>query len=274
MRYIDLVLQALQYDFMRRALIVGILIALSCAFLGTFLVLRRLSMIGDGLAHVSFAAVALALLLSASPLAVSIPLVVLASFAIMSLGENAAINGDAAIGLVASFSVAAGVIMASMAGGFNVDLMSYLFGSILLITRAEVFATVLLSVTVLTVVVFFFNSLFAVTYDEEFARVMGLSTVQLNYLLGILTSVTIAIGIRVVGTMLISSLIIFPTVTALQLARGFKSSVVMAAIVSVVCVVLGIFASYVFNLPTGATVVMFNAAAFLVAFTVRRLNLS
>lgn len=274
MRYIELVVQAFQYDFMRRALVVGVLIALSCAFLGTFLVLRRLSMIGDGLAHVSFAAVALALLLSASPLVVSIPLVVLASFAIMSLGESGGVNGDAAIGLVASFSVAAGVIIATMARGFNVDLMSYLFGSILLITRAEVWIAVFLSALVLAVVIFFYNSLFAVTYDEEFARVMGLSTTKLNYLIGILTSVTIAIGMRVVGTMLISSLIVFPAVTALQIARGFKSSVIIAAAVSVLCVVLGIFASYVFNLPTGATVVMFNAAVFLVAFTVRRMNLT
>ena len=274
MKYVELMLEAMQYDFMRRALLVGVLIGLSCAFLGTFLVLRRLSMIGDGLAHVSFAAVALALLLSASPLLISIPLVVVASFAIMSLGENSAVNGDAAIGLVASFSVAAGVIIATMARGFNVDLMSYLFGSILLITNTEVLISALLSVAVLAVVVFFFNSLFAVTYDEEFARVMGLKTSQLNYLIGILTAVTIAIGIRVVGTMLISSLIIFPTVTALQVARGFKASVLIAALVSVTCVVLGIFASYVFNLPTGATIVMFNAGAFAVAFVIRRMSLA
>lgn len=270
MRYIELAIEAMQYDFMRRALLVGVLIALSCAFLGIFLVLRRLSMIGDGLAHVSFATVALALLLSASPLLVSIPLVILASFAIMGLSEKAQLHGDAAIGLVASFSVAAGVIMATMAKGFNVDLMSYLFGSILVISRAEVMLSVLLSLVVMAVVIYYFNSLFAITYDEEFAQVMGLNTRQLNYLIGILTSITIAVGIRVVGTMLISSLIVFPTVTALQLAKSFRSSIVIAALVSVLCVVLGIFASFVFNLPTGATIVMFNSAAFAVAFFSRR----
>ena len=272
MAYINLVLEALQYDFIRRALLVGALIALCCAFLGTFLVLRKLSMIGDGLAHVSFATVALALLLSASPLLVSIPLVILASFAILSLSERAELHGDAAIGLVSSFSIAIGVLIASLAQGFNVDLMSYLFGSILVISKTEVTISVVLSGVVLAVVIYFFNSLFAVTYDEEFARVMGLNTRALNYLVAILTSITIALGIRVVGTMLISSLIVFPTVTALQVAKGFKSSILISALVSVTCVVLGVFSSFVFNLPTGATIVLFNGLAFSISFVLRKLS--
>lgn len=274
MGYLDLTLEALQYDFIRRALLVGALIALCCAFLGTFLVLRKLSMIGDGLAHVSFATVALALLLSASPLLISIPLVIVASFAILALSERAELHGDAAIGLVSSFSIAVGVLIASMASGFDVDLMSYLFGSILVISRAEVVISVALSIVVLAVVIYFFNSLFAVTYDEEFAQVMGLNTRFLNYLVAILTSITIALGIRVVGTMLISSLIVFPTVTALQVAKGFKSSILISALVSVTCVVLGVFSSYVFNLPTGATIVLFNALAFAISFVMRKLSMA
>jgi ABC-type Mn2+/Zn2+ transport system permease subunit len=272
--YYDMIVESLQYDFIRRAMLVGLLISLCCAFLGLFLVLRKLSMIGDGLAHVSFATVALALLLSASPLFVSIPLVIIASFAILALSEKAGLHGDAAIGLVASFSIAIGVLIASLAGGFNVDLMSYLFGSILVISRAEVIISVILSFFVLVVVIYYFNSLFAVTYDEDFARVLGLNTRTMNYLVATLTAITIALGIRVVGTMLIASLIVFPTVTALQVSKGFKSSILIATLVSASCVISGVFASYIFNFPTGATIVLLNGVAFIASFMIRRLILT
>ncbi len=240
--------------------------------MGSFLVLRKLSLIGDGLAHVSFATVALALLLEASPLLVSIPLVTVASLIILTLSERTGMHGDAAIGLVSSFSIAAGVLVASLAQGFNVDLMSFLFGSILVISHADVLISAALAAVILGAVVLFYNQLFAVTHDEDFARVLGLNTRLINYMTAMLTAMTIALGIRVVGTMLISSLIVFPTVTALQVAKGFKSTIAVAAVVSVTCVVLGVFASYVYNLPTGAVIVMLNAAAFVLFLGVRKLG--
>jgi len=270
MELISLLQEALSFTFVQRALLVGILIALCCAFLGSFLVLRKLSMIGDGLAHVSFATVALALLLSASPLLVSIPLVTLASFAILSLNERTGMHGDAAIGLVSSFAIASGVLIASLAQGFNVDLMSFLFGSILVIGHTDVVISLVLAALIIGTVLLFFNQLFAVTYDEDFARVSGLNTRLINYLIAMLTAMTIALGIRVVGTMLISSLIVFPTVTALQVGKGFKSTIAIAAVISVLCVVLGVFASYVFNLPTGAVIVLLNAGAFLAVAGLKR----
>jgi len=272
MELFSLLLEALSFTFVQRALVVGTLIALCCAFLGSFLVLRKLSMIGDGLAHVSFATVALALLLSASPLLVSIPLVTLASFAILSLNERTGMHGDAAIGLVSSFSIALGVLIASLAHGFNVDLMSFLFGSILVIGHLDVVISLILAVLIIGTVLLFYNQLFAVTYDEDFARVLGLNTRLINYLMAMLTAMTIALGIRVVGTMLISSLIVFPTVTALQVSKGFKSAIALAAAISVACVVLGVFASYVYNLPTGAVIVLLNAAAFLAVAGLKRLG--
>lgn len=270
MALIDLLVEAISFVFIQRALVVGALIALCCAFLGGFLVLRKLSLIGDGLAHVSFATVALALLLSASPLLVSIPLVTVASLAILTLSEKTGMHGDAAIGLVSSFSIAAGVLVASLAQGFNVDLMSFLFGSILVISHADVLISVALAVVILGAVILFYNQLFAVTYDEDFARVLGLNTQLINYMTAMLTAMTIALGIRVVGTMLISSLIVFPTVTALQVAKGFKSTIAIAAVVSVTCVVLGIFGSYVYNFPTGAVIVLLNAAMFLLSVGIRK----
>lgn len=266
---IDIIISALQYTFMQRALLVGIMIAISSSFLGIFLVLRRYSMIGDGLAHVSFATVAFALLFQQSPLIISIPIVILASFLILKLSEENRIGGDAAIGLVASFSVALGVFVSSLAKGFNVDLFSYLFGSILVIGQNDVIFSIFLSITVIGVILFYYQDLFALTYDEEYAVVMGKKPKKLSRILAVLTSITIVLGIRVVGTMLISSLIIFPTVTALQLNRGFKQTIALAIFISVSAVVLGIFASFALNLPTGSTIVLVNSAFFAITFLIR-----
>jgi zinc transport system permease protein len=268
---IVLIKEALSYNFMQRALIVGIFIALSSALLGIFLVLKKYSMIGDGLAHVSFATVAIALFIGASPLLVSIPVVVLASIFIMQLNEKAGLHGDAAIGLVSSFSVALGVLISSLAGGFNVDLFSYLFGSILAIREFDMYLSVVLAGFVIALVVFFYNDLFAVTHDEEFASVIGIRTKLMNYLIATLASITIVLGIRVVGTLLISSMIIFPTVTALQVSRSFRSTLLISAIVSVAAVVIGVLGSYVLNLPSGASIVMVNAIFFIVFFAVKPL---
>lgn len=269
MTLIDSVQQALQYDFILKALLVGSLIAISASVLGLFLVLKKYSMIGDGLAHVSFATVAIALWLSASPLVVSIPIVILASFFILKLSEKASMHGDAAISLVSSFSIAMAVLIASMAKGFNVDLMSYLFGSILVISNFDVAISAALSLVVIVTVMFFYHDLFAVTFDEEYAQAVGMNTKFYNYLLAVLTSITIALGIRIVGTMLISSLIVFPTVTALQVSKGFRMTILIATVISVVCVVLGVFISFAYNLPTGAVIVLMNAAAFALAFLIK-----
>lgn len=269
---LQLLAESLRYDFIWKALLVGSLIAICCAALGVFLVLRKFSMIGDGLAHVSFATVALALLLNSSPLILSIPLVSLASLLILRLNAKANIHGDAAIGLVSSFSIALGVMISSLAKGFNVDLMSYLFGSILVISNTDVWISVVLSIVVILVVVLLYNSLLSITYDEEYATVTGLNTKALNTVMAILTSVTIVLGIRVVGTMLISSLIVFPAVSALQVAKGFKSTLLIAGILSVCCILVGVLLSYVLNIPTGATIVMLNACCFGVTFGIKQLR--
>lgn len=267
---ISLIGEAIQYDFIQRAILAGSLIAISCSFLGIFLVLNKYSMIGDGLAHVSFATMAIAMVLGKSPLFISIPLVTLSSFLILKLNERADIHGDAAIALISSLSVAVGVLIASVSNGFNVDLFSYLFGSILLIGKTDVILSVILSIVVILVTVLNYNSLFSVTYDEEFSKVNGLNPKKLNYIILILTSITVVLGIRIVGTMLISSLIIFPTVTALQLSKGFKETIFISTIVSVISVIIGTFMSYIFDFPTGASIVIINAIFFMLSFLVSR----
>lgn len=267
---ISLIIESLGYNFIIKALIVGSLIAICCSVLGIFLVLKKYSLIGDGLAHVSFATAAISLLLSASPIILSIPLVILSSFLILKLNEKADIHGDAAIGLVSSFAIAVGVLISSIAKGFNVDLFSYLFGSILSISDADVYISIALSAVVILMVLVNYNTLFAITYDEEFAAASGIKVKKMNYLIAVLTSCTIVIGIRVVGTMLISSLIIFPTVTVLQVSKSFKGSILLSALVSVFCVITGIFVSYVLNLPTGAVIVLLNAFCFAVFYIIKK----
>lgn len=270
METIELIREALSLAFMQRAMIVGTAIALSSALLGIFLVLKKYSMIGDGLAHVSFATVAIALLLGASPLLVSIPIVTIASIFIMQLNEKAGIHGDAAIGLVSSFSVALGVLISSVAGGFNVDLFSYLFGSILAIKETDMYLSIILAGLIISLIILFYHDLFAVTHDEAFASVIGIGTKRMNYLIATLTSITIVLGIRVVGTMLISSMIVFPTVTALQVSKSFKSTIIISAIVSIIAVTTGVIGSYVFNFPSGASIVMINAFLFILFLGMKR----
>jgi len=264
--------EALQYTFIQRALLAGSFIALNCSLLGVFLVLRRFSLIGDGLAHVAFGAIGLGLLLQAHPIYVAAPLVMLASVGILALTEKAKIHGDAAIGLVSALGVATGVMLASIGRGFNVDLFSYLFGSILAISAGEVILSVLLSVVMLVAVALFLHDLFAVTFEEEYAKVLGVKTRRVTYMLTLCTALTVVLGIRVVGTMLVSSLIIFPAATALQLARGFKAALVIAALAAVGSVVLGIFLSFLGNLPTGATIVYVNFVFFAMAFFSARVS--
>ena len=229
-------------------------------------------MIGDGLAHVSFGTIAVALLLGASPLLVSIPVVVIASFLINALNKKAEIHGDAAIGLLSSVSIAIGVMISSLAKGLNMDLNSYLFGSILSISDTDVLISAVLSLAVAGVIMLFYGSLFSVTFDEEFAKVKGLNINFLNSLISVLTSVTIVLGIRVVGTLLISSLIIFPAVSALQISSSFKGTILLSSVISVVSVVLGIFLSFIYDLPTGSAIVILNALFFVILFISRKIR--
>lgn len=256
------IFKLLSYAFVQRALIVGLLIAISSSFLGIFLVLRKYSMIGDGLAHVSFATVALALVLNQSPLIISIPIVSLASLLILKLSEENRIGGDAAIGLIASTSLAIGVFITSVSNGFSVDLSSYLFGSILIIAQSDVYLSLVLTVLIVSLVLVFYQDLFAMTYDLDYAKVSGRKTKRLNQLLSILTAITIVLGIRVVGTMLISSLIIFPTVSALRLSKGFKSTIIWAVIIAIISVMSGILISVTLDFPTGSSIVLINAFLF------------
>jgi zinc transport system permease protein len=263
----------IHYAFLQRALLAGTLIAVLCSVLGVFLVLRRLSLIGDGLSHVTFGSVALALLLGFQSVYTSlaaIPCVLIAAIGILKIAEKARIYGDAAIGIVSSLGIAFGILLASLAGGFNVDLFSYLFGNILSISRAELLVTASLFVVVLLTVTFLYNELFAVTFDEELAETSGVRVKRINAVLVLLTALTVVLAMKVVGIMLISALLILPAVSALQLARGFKTAIFLSACLGVLSVVGGIFVSFFLDFPTGATIIIISFLLFAFSVILRK----
>ncbi len=267
-------IEILSYGFIQRALLAGTLISVLCSVLGVFLVLRRLSLIGDGLAHVTFGSTAIALafkLYSAASLLVSLPVVLLASLGILKLTEKARLSGDAAIGIVSAVGISAGIMLASVGGGYNVDLLSYLFGNILAVSREEVLIAAGLFCLVMLLLGLFFNDLLAITFNEELARVSGVRTKLINAVLVMLTALSVVLAMKLVGIMLISSLLILPAVSALQLARSFRACIALAALAGCSSVVAGIFVSFVTNLPTSATIVMLNLLFFGGACAVRRI---
>lgn len=254
----DTVIEMLSYPFMTRAFIVGSLVALCSALLGVSLVLKRYSMIGDGLSHVGFGAMAIAAAMNAAPLTVAIPVVIVAAILLLRISGNAKIKGDAAIALISTTSLAVGVMVISLTTGMNTDVYNYMFGSILAMSAEDVKLSLVLSVFVLILFIVFYHKIFAITFDETFARATGVKAGVYNTLIAVLTAVTIVLGMRMMGALLISSLIIFPALTSMRVCRTFKSVIINAAIVSVVCLIAGVTLSYVAATPAGASVVLAN----------------
>lgn len=265
-------LQMFSWPFMQRALAAGVLISLCCALLGVSLVLKRYSMIGDGLSHVSFGALAIAVALGLTPLYFSIPVVILAAFFLLRMASHPRWNSDAAIAVMSASSLAIGIIVISRTTGMTTDVDNYMFGSVLAMTAADVALSVGLSLAVLTLFVLYYHRLFAVTFDESFSRATGLRVDWYNTLLSILTALTIVLGMRMMGAMLISSLIIFPALTAMRLLKSFRGVVLCAGVTSVACFCAGLTASFVLSTPVGASVVAANLALFLLACLVAALR--
>ena len=254
----DTVIEMLSYPFMTRAFLVGSLVALCSALLGVSLVLKRYSMIGDGLSHVGFGAMAIAAAMNAAPLTIAIPVVIVAAILLVRISGNAKIKGDAAIALISTTSLAVGVMVISLTTGMNTDVYNYMFGSILAMSAEDVKLSLVLSVFVLILFIVFYHKIFAITFDETFARATGVKAGVYNTLIAVLTAVTIVLGMRMMGALLISSLIIFPALTSMRVCRTFKSVIINAAVISVVCLIAGVTLSYVAATPAGASVVLAN----------------
>ena len=258
----------LSFAFIRRALLVGIFVSLCAALLGVSLVLKRFSMIGDGLSHVSFGALSVALAFGWAPLKFSIPIVAIAAFFLLRITERAKVKSDAAIAVVSASSLAIGIIVTALKTGINTDVASYMFGSILAMEKEDVWVSLILSIVVLGMFVICYHRIFAITFDENFAQATGVSVSFYNTLIAILTAITVVLGMRMMGALLISSLIIFPALSSMR----FSLVILCAAILSVVCFCVGMVGSYQFDTPVGASVVVANLAAFLLFCLIQKIR--
>ena len=265
------ILVMFSYSFIQRALIVGLLISLCAALLGVILVQKRYSLIGHGLGDVGFASTSLAVALGLPILPVSIPIVVAAACAIMFYSQKVKSSGDIAIGMVSTGALATGVVITAVSGGFNVDVSDYMFGSILAMSDLDVVLSLILSAVIIILFVCCYNRLFLVTCDETFARASGIRVGFYQFIIALLTALTVVLGMRMMGSLLISSLIIFPAVTAGKLVKSFKAVVGVSVVLSMACFFLGILLSFKINLPTGASIVIVNIAVLLIVLGIRRL---
>ena len=256
------------FTFLIRAFVAGLLVSLCASLLGVSLVLKRFSMIGDGLSHVGFGTLAIAAALNVAPLVVSIPAVIAAAFLLLRLSENSKIRGDAAIALFSTGSLAIGVMIISQTTGMNTDVNNYLFGSILAMSKNDVYLSVILSLTVLILVIFFYHKLFAITFDETFAKAAGVRIGMYNMLIALLTALTIVLGMRMMGAMLISSLVIFPALTAMRVFKRFKTVTICSVIVAAACFSIGLVISFLYATPAGASVVVMNIITFFIFWAI------
>ena len=266
----SLLLEMFTYPFILRAFVVGILVALCAALLGVPLVLKRYSMIGDGLSHVSFGALSVAVACGFAPLWFSIPVVVIAAFILMHVAEKSRVSADAMIAVFSASALAIGIVVTSLTTGMTTDVDSFMFGSILAMDRADVALSVGLCAAVLVLYVLFYHRLFAITFDESFARATGVKVGLYNTILSVLTALTIVLGMRMMGAMLISSLVIFPALSAMRLFQNFRSVTVCSAVLSVSCAALGILVSILAGTPVGSTIVAADILAFLVCSALGR----
>lgn len=255
------IFELFSYSFLTRAFVVGVLVSLCASLLGVCLVLKRYSMIGDGLSHVGFGALSIASVLNLTPLAFSVPVVIITAVCLLKMSENGKLKGDSVIALISSSALAIGVFAVSINSGVNVDINNYMFGSILSLSNADTVVSVVLSVVVILLFVIFYNRIFSVTFDEAFSKATGTKTSVYNMLIAILTSLTVVLGMRMMGALLISCLIIFPAITSMCVCKNFKSVVICSSFVSVICFVIGMFLSIALGTPVGASIVIINLVA-------------
>ena len=250
--------------FMVYALISGTLVSVCASLLGVTLVLKRYSMIGDGLSHVAFGSLAVAAAVGAAPMKVAIPVVIAAAFLLLRLSEKGKLKGDALTALISTGALAVGIMAISLSSGMNIDIYNYMFGSILALTKSDMILSVCLAAVVIPVFVLLYNSIFAVTFDPDFARATGTRVGIFDTVIAVLTAVTIVLGMRLMGTLLISSLIVFPPLTSMRVTKSFRGTVAVSSVIPVFSFVSGLMISYFCSTPPGASVVCVNIALFAV----------
>lgn len=274
---IDIIISYLGYPFVKYALIAGVLIALCAALLGVTLVLKRYSMIGDGLSHVAFGAMAVAAICGATPMAVAIPITVVAAVILLAVNMNTKIKGDAAIAMISVGALALGYLLLnvfSTSANVSGDVCTTLFGStsILTLTPSDVILCLALAATVIVVFLLFYHKIFAVTFDENFASATGTNAKAYNIMIAVVTAVVIVLAMKLVGALLVSALIIFPALSAMRIFKSFLSVIISSAVISVICAVAGIFIAILCSTPVGSTIVAVDIGAFIICFLIGKIT--
>ena len=261
---IQTVIEMMSHVFIQRAILVGVLISLCAALLGVNLVLKRYSMIGDGLSHVGFGVLTIATAFGAtSPLYIAIPCVALSAIILLKIGNNGKIKSDSSIALISSSALAIGVAVTSLTTGMNTDVCNFMFGSILALSQGDVILSVISSIIIIILFIVYYRKLFVVTFDENFAKASGLKANRYTNIIAVLTALIIVIGMRMMGVMLISSIIIFPAISSMRIFKNFKKVVVSSGIISIVSFLIGIYLAYLYNISTGAMIVIVNLVLFI-----------
>lgn len=261
--------EILQFAFIQRALITGTAVAITCSIIGLFLVLRRQSLFGDAMSHVAFGGIALGIFMDMYPIWTAFIVSVLAALGITKLKDSTKIPSDSAIAVLLSSGLALGVVLISLSNGFNLDLFSFLFGSILLVGFQDEITVLILDVAIISIIVFLYKKLMYITFNEEQAKVSGLDVTKMNYLFIVLASITVITSIRLVGVLLISSLIVIPNVTAMLFGKGFKKTAIISILIAVCSVEIGIMLSYIWNVAPGGTIVLASIAIFLFTISIK-----
>lgn len=254
---------------MQRALWSGLLISVACAILGIFLILRRDAMIGHGLAHMTFGGVALGLFFNVLPVVTALVVAIFSALGILKLREKAGVYEDTAIAIFSSIGMAAGIILASLAGSFNVHLMSYLFGNILAISSLELWTSVALTISLLITITLFYRELMFITFDPESAKASGIKTDRLEGLFIVLTAVTVVLGMKIVGLLLVTALLVIPSAAALQTAKSFGQTLLFSILVAALSVFLGLISAFYWDLPASGSIILLSSLFFLGFFIAR-----
>ncbi len=269
-----MVLEILEAGFIQRALITGVAVAIICSAVGLFLVLRRHSLFGDALSHMAFGGIAVGLFTNIYPIWTAIIVSVLAALGITKLRQSTKVPPDAAVAVLLSFGLALGIVLVSISGGFSVDLFSFLFGSILLVSQDEVYMILGLSAGIMTILLLLYRKFVYIAFDEEQAKVSGLQVTKLNYLFIVLASITVIASIRLVGILLISSLIVIPNITAMLFGKGFRKTALISSMIGIFSVIAGILISYEANIATGGTIVLVLVMTFLAVLAAKEVKRS
>ena len=260
-----------EYAFFQRAFLGGLCAAALCSILGVFIVLRRAALIGEGVAHLSFGGIALGLFLSIYPLDTALLLSLLGILAISYLQRKRIVYSEMAIGIMIAFGLGLGAVLASMAGGFSVDLFSYLFGSILTISSSDLDLILVLSAVVLVFVLVFYKELMYMTFDEQGARLSGIPVGVIDLAFNIVLAFTVVVSIKIVGSLLVSALLIIPASSAMQLSRSFRGTVGISIILGTIAVLLGLVTSFMYDIATGGAIVLISIALFLLSVVLKKI---